>query len=56
MYPSTAILELLEKNPTSLLIMGTHGRTGVNKWLMGSVAENLIRKANSSLLIMKELD
>jgi len=53
--PAKSLLKLIEENPTDLLVIGTHGRSGITKWLMGSVAESLIRKAPTSMLIMKNL-
>jgi hypothetical protein len=36
-----------------LIVMGTHGRTGVAHLLMGSVAEHLIRKAPCPVLVAR---
>jgi nucleotide-binding universal stress UspA family protein len=36
-----------------LIVMGTHGRTGVERLLMGSVAEKVLRDASSSVLVVK---
>ena len=36
-----------------LIVMGTHGRTGVERLLMGSVAEKVLRDAPCSVLIVK---
>ena len=33
--------------------MGTHGRTGVERLLMGSVAERVLRDASCSVLVVK---
>lgn len=41
--PAHAILGWLESHPADLLVVGTHGRTGVKHLLMGSVAEKLVR-------------
>ncbi len=37
-----------------LLIMGTHGRSGVSRFLMGSVAERVVRGAPCSVLVHRE--
>ena len=37
------ILEYLEEHPSELVIMGTHGRTGLKHLLLGSVAEKVVR-------------
>jgi nucleotide-binding universal stress UspA family protein len=36
-----------------LIVMGTHGRTGLERLLMGSVAEKVMREANCSVLVVK---
>ena len=33
-----------------LLVMGTHGRSGVDRWLMGSVTERVLRKSRCPVL------
>jgi len=40
-----AILKTIEENNANLLVMGTHGRTGLSRLLMGSVASGLLRKS-----------
>lgn len=37
-----------------LIVVGTHGRRGVARLLVGSVAENLVRLAGSSLLMVRD--
>jgi nucleotide-binding universal stress UspA family protein len=36
-----------------LIVMGTHGRTGLGRLLMGSVAETVLRKAPCPVLTVK---
>jgi len=36
-----------------LIVMGTHGRTGLERLLMGSVAEKVMREASCSVLVVK---
>jgi nucleotide-binding universal stress UspA family protein len=36
-----------------LIVMGTHGRTGVERLLLGSVAEKVLRDAPCSVLVVK---
>ncbi len=38
-----AILDYIEKNKVDLLIMSTHGRSGISRWALGSVAERVLR-------------
>jgi len=42
----------LEKN-IDLIVIGSHGRTGVSKFLMGSVTERVIGHAESAVLVVK---
>lgn len=37
-----------------LIVVGTHGRRGVERLLVGSVAENLVRIATTSLMLVRE--
>lgn len=42
-YPSDEIINLAEKEKFDLIIMGTNGRTGLNHFIFGSVAEKVIK-------------
>ena len=42
----------LETDQPDLVVMGSHGRSGVDRLLMGSVAENLVRHARCPILIV----
>jgi len=42
--------QIIHENEIDLLVTGTHGRSGVGKLLLGSVAEELFRKANCPVL------
>jgi nucleotide-binding universal stress UspA family protein len=39
------ILDYAENNEVDLIIMSTHGRSGVSRWAMGSVADKVVRHA-----------
>jgi nucleotide-binding universal stress UspA family protein len=41
---------LIEQNGVDLIVLGTHGRTGLGKLLLGSVAENILRHASCPVL------
>jgi len=51
--PAEAILELAEKEKASLIVLSTHGRTGLSRWIFGSVAEKVLRGAKVPLLIVR---
>jgi len=36
-----------------LIIVGSHGRTGIRRWLLGSVAERVVRRADASVLVVR---
>jgi nucleotide-binding universal stress UspA family protein len=50
-YPAEVLLDLLK--PDDLLVMTTHGRGGLERWLLGSVAEKLVREAPSPVLLVR---
>jgi nucleotide-binding universal stress UspA family protein len=43
--PAREILHLAEESSPTLIVMGTHGRTGLGRLLLGSVAEQVLRRA-----------
>ena len=47
------IVELAENENVEMIVMATHGRTGLTRLLMGSVAEQVVRKAKCPVLIVK---
>jgi len=51
--PADAILDKAEALDVNLLIMGSHGKKGLSRLIMGSVAETVVRKANCPVLIVK---
>jgi len=51
--PATAIVFLAEKENVDMIVMPTHGRTGLSRLLMGSVAEEVVRKAKCPVLTVK---
>lgn len=52
--PATAIVNLAEMEGADLIVMGTHGRTGFSRLLMGSVAELVVRRAQCPVLTIKQ--
>jgi nucleotide-binding universal stress UspA family protein len=46
------IIQQAELWGAELIVIGTHGRTGINHFLMGSVAESVARKATCPVLIV----
>jgi nucleotide-binding universal stress UspA family protein len=52
-FPSHGIVELAEKLPADLIVIGTRGLSGVKHVLLGSVAERTIRHAPCPVLTIK---
>lgn len=48
------IVEHVKQNKIDLLVMGTHGRRGVRRFLLGSVAEKVVRKSPCPVLTVRE--
>lgn len=51
---STAIQDELGRSDYDLLCIGSHGRSGVKRWLLGSVAETTVRHASVPVLVAKQ--
>jgi len=49
----TEILRMAKEISSDVIVMGTHGRTGLSRLLMGSVAEAVSRKAHCPVLTVK---
>jgi universal stress protein A len=51
--PATEICRVAKEAGCELIAMGTHGRTGLGRLLMGSVAEHVVRRAPCPVLTVK---
>lgn len=51
--PETVILEVAAELDADLIVMATHGRTGLSHLILGSVAETVIREASCPVLTVK---
>ncbi|NVJ26362.1 MULTISPECIES: universal stress protein [Myxococcus] len=49
---ASTILELAEKEGHDLIIMGTHGRRGISRVLLGSVAQKIVARAHCPVLTL----
>jgi nucleotide-binding universal stress UspA family protein len=54
--PAQAILTLAEQGHYDLIVMGTHGRTGLPRLLVGSVTEKVVRRAPCPVLTLRAPD
>ncbi len=51
-HPAREILTVIEEQTADLLVLGTHGRGGVEHLLLGSVAEKIVRKAPCPVMVV----
>jgi len=51
--PAAGIVRMAAEEGFDLIVMGTHGRTGARRWVMGSVAEKVVRAAPCPVLSVK---
>ena len=50
--PADAILDYIEQNGVDLVVMSTHGRSGMSKWFLGSVVERVLRRTVAPLFLV----
>ncbi|MGH7871968.1 MAG: universal stress protein [Candidatus Binatia bacterium] len=51
--PAADVIINAAAQPETLINMATHGRSGLNRWLLGSVAEKILRAASGPLLLVR---
>lgn len=49
--PAEEILEYADKNHVDLIIISTHGRSGIVRWAMGGVADRVVRHSKVPVLV-----
>ena len=54
--PADVIIERAEAEAGTLIAMATHGRSGINRWMMGSVAEKVLRGTKVPLFLVRAGD
>lgn len=52
--PASEIVRYAKSQHVEMIVMGTHGRKGLTRMLMGSVAEEVVRKAPCPVLTIKQ--
>lgn len=50
---ATQIVDLAESEHVDLVVMSSHGRTGLMRWIYGSVAERVLHNARCSLMVVR---
>ena len=48
-----AIITEADQEPETLIVMATHGRSGIGRWLLGSVTDKVVRHANHPTLVVR---
>lgn len=51
--PGAEIIEFADKNEVDLVVVGTQGKSGVQRFLLGSVAENVVRHSKKATLVVR---
>jgi nucleotide-binding universal stress UspA family protein len=51
--PVNEIIDFAENNDIDIIVMGTHEKTELQRFLIGSVAENVIRHSRKAVLVVK---
>lgn len=52
--PETEILKFADQERIDLIVIGSHGRTGITRMLLGSIAEAIVRGARCPVLTVKQ--
>jgi len=53
-HPAEEVVTFAEKNAIDLVVSGTHGRQSVERWLLGSVAEKIVRSCHAPVLTVHD--
>jgi nucleotide-binding universal stress UspA family protein len=51
--PAETIIDCASEEGVDLIVMSTHGRSGVNRWVYGSVADKVLRGASCPVLLVR---
>jgi len=52
-YPAQEILDYADKTNADLIVMATHGRSGISRWVLGSVADKVLRLAKRPVVLVR---
>ena len=53
-YPSDELIRYAEENKMDIVIMGTLGKSGIDRFILGSVTENILRHSKVPVMVVKE--
>jgi nucleotide-binding universal stress UspA family protein len=52
-FPADVLADYAGKNSVDLIVLATHGRSGIGRWLWGSVADRLLRSACVPIMMIR---
>lgn len=53
-HPATELIRYAEEEKMDIIVMGTLGRTGIDRLLLGSVAVNVVRHSKVPVMVVRE--
>jgi len=51
--PADAIIDFANKNAVNTIVMSTHGRTGIGRWALGSIADKILKGASCPIFLVR---
>ena len=54
--PASTIAEMARQEGADLIVVGSHGRAGLDRLILGSVAERVVRLASGPVLVVKSAE
>lgn len=51
--PAASIIDFAGKNDVSLIVISTHGRTGIGHWPLGSIASKIVQRSHIPVFLIK---
>jgi nucleotide-binding universal stress UspA family protein len=52
--PAVEIIDFAEKNDIDLIVMGSHGKSAIKRFLIGSVAEKVVKHSKIAVLVVRK--
>ena len=52
--PAQVILDTIKSSGIDAIIIGSHGRTGLSRWVMGSIAQAVVRHSSAPVLLLRQ--
>jgi nucleotide-binding universal stress UspA family protein len=51
--PAQELLDFAEKNNIDMIVMGTQGKAGIDRFLLGGVTEKVVRNSKAEVLVVR---